>query len=281
MNKYLHKIGVIGLGNMGSIIALRLTEQGDFMVWGFDKDKQKLKNLKGVRVVSNTADLLNEVDTLILAVKPQDFPSLLKEIKRPGIEKKLVITIAAGISTGKVEKLLGGVRVIRVMPNLAARIGESVTCISKGVNASEDDLEFAKEIFYYLGSTRVVEEVLMNHATAIGGTGPAFIFYFIETNNFDPLNVPEHGRHEMMMRLEQAARSIGFEHEDASFLAANTTNASISLLQKTKIAPAALREQVTSKGGTTEAAMKVLISGGGWDEAAQAALKRAQELAKE
>jgi pyrroline-5-carboxylate reductase len=162
---------------------------------------------------------------------------------------------------------------------LGAKIGESVTCICKGTFASDNDLSFADEVFSYIGSTESLSENMMNAATAISGSGPAYVFYFVQEFGIDPKNIPNHARHEIMMRFERAAESVGFDRETAANLAANTTNSGLLLLTKTGIDPAVLIDQVASKGGTTEAALKVIKSGGSWDEAALAALKRAEELA--
>jgi pyrroline-5-carboxylate reductase len=265
---------------MGSIIAQKLSQRKDeYAVIVFDKDKVKLNNLNGVKIAENVQELLERVDTVVLAIKPQDFDHLLKEIKK-FVNGKLIISIAAGISAGHIERILGNVRVIRVMPNIAARIEESVTCLCGGSFAKGEDIDIAQEIFYFLGTTRVIEEKMMNAATAISGSGPAYVFYFLENSIFEPENIPEHARHDMMRRLEKAAQDLGFDLETAAFLAANTVNASISLLHKTKMPAQELRAQVTSKGGTTEAAINILSKGGSWEEAAQAALKRADELAK-
>jgi len=273
----MNKIGVIGYGNMGSAIAESTGSQYDILV--FDKDKTK--NIKGpeVKAAADIRDLVNKSEALILAVKPQDFEHALKEIKGC-LKGQLVISIAAGITTKHIEKALGKARVIRVMPNLAAKIRESVTCLSRGEFATEDDLAFAQDLFSYLGVTRIVEEKMMNAVTAISGSGPGYIFDFIANNAVDPLNVPEHTRHDLMRRLERAGEAVGFDREDAAFLAAGTVNASLSVLRITKIPAAELTRQVASKGGTTEAALKVLHAQGTWEEAAQAALKRAGELAK-
>lgn len=273
------KIGLIGFGTMGFVIANKLaSEVNDYQVFVFDKDKLKTNNSTGAIVAKDTKDLVSKSDVVILAVKPQDLEHVLKEI-RNYVSGKLVISIAAGFSTKHIEKTLGSVRVIRVMPNIAARIGESVTCLCKGIFATEEDLNLAQELFYYLGTTRIIEEDMMNAATAISGSGPAYVFYFIEKNAFETGSIPEHARHDMMRRLEKAAEDLGFDTETAAFLAANTVNASISLLLKTKLPPSELRKQVTSKGGTTEAAIEVLTKDGLWEEAAKAALKRAQVLA--
>lgn len=275
-----NKIGIIGLGNMGSIIAGKLAgESAEYSVFAYDKDRDKLKNAKLVTATKDSASLAANVDTIILAVKPQDIDHLLKELKNC-VNKSLVISIAAGISTKHIERFLGSARIIRAMPNIAAKIGESVTCLCKGSFAGESELELAKELFYYLGTVRDIDENMIDAATAISGSGPGYIFYFIENSAVDPKNIPEHARHDMMKRLEKAAEALGFSSEDASFLAANTVNASISLLKETGLTPEELRIQVASKGGTTEAGLEVLRRGGSWEEAALSALKRAGELTR-
>lgn len=276
----LHKIGIIGFGNMGSVIAHKLAAQeNEYEVRVFEKDKAKAVHSKDITFSEDLFDLVLKVDTLILAIKPQDFDRLMRDLKGR-VSGKLVISIAAGISTGYIEKFLSNARIIRAMPNLAARIAESVTCLCKGSLASDDDLESAEEIFNFLGTVRSIDEGMMNAATAISGSGPGYIFNFIENSAMDPNNIPEHARHDMMRRLEKAAEVLGFNNEDAAFLAANTVNASISLLKSTQLTPAELKSQVASKGGTTEAGLEVLRKGGSWEEAAQSALKRAQDLAK-
>ena len=274
------KIGIIGYGTMGSTIAQKLAlQKNEFVIFVFDKDKNKLANLSGINITGDIKDLLERSDTIILAVKPQDFDHVLKEIKGRS-DNKLLISIAAGISTKHIESILGKARVIRAMPSIGAKVAESVTCLCKGAFATDEDEDLARQLFYYLGTTRMIDESMMNAATAISGSGPAYIFYFIENSAFDHENIPEHARHDVMRRLEKAAEELGFSTEDAAFLAANTTNASISLLHKTKLPAQELRKQVTSKGGTTEAALEILTKGGSWEEAARAALKRAEELAK-
>jgi pyrroline-5-carboxylate reductase len=270
-------IGIIGFGNMGSAIAGQIKSRYAILV--FDKDKNKTKNLSDIKVAQSAADLVNRVEVVILAVKPQDFAVLIKEIKNC-IKGKLVISIAAGISTAYIEKALEKTRVIRAMPNIGIKIGESITCLSKGGLSDENDFAFAQELFYYLGVTKEIKEELMNAATVISGSGPAYIFDFIESNSMDPNNIPEHTKHDIMKRLERAAEGVGFNSEDAMFLAVNTTNTSISLVKKTGLSPSELKKQVTSKGGTTEAALEVLHKGGSWEDAAVAGLKRAEELSK-
>ena len=126
----------------------------------------------------------------------------------------------------------------------------------------------------------MIGEEMINAATAISGSGPAYIFDFMERNKLRPPDIAEHTKRDLMKRLERAAESVGFSREDATFLAANTTNTSLMLVSATKLTPAELKKQVTSKGGTTEAALAALEKTGSWEDAARAALKRAGELSK-
>jgi len=271
------RIGIIGFGNMGQAIAGQL--KGKYPLKVFDRDKEKTRNLSGIGTARDCAELTLESEVILLAVKPQDFDHLLREIKN-FVKEKLIISVAAGVGTAHIEKYLGNVRLIRVMPNLGAKIGESVTCLCQGAFATEADLEFSRQLFYNLGVVRQVPESLMHAATAICGSGPAYVFDFIESNSIDQDNIPQHAKEDMVKRLEQAAETIGFGHEDAVFLSFHTVNASINLLKKTKLPAGELKKQVTSKGGTTEKALEALRKGGSWEEAAVAALKRAEELSR-
>ena len=271
-----NSVGIIGFGNMGSAIADRIKDKHRTFI--FEKDKHKTEGLKGAVVCASIKELASLAGVLLIAVKPQDFDHLSKEI-RDYSKDKLVISIAAGISTAHIEKALGNVRAVRAMPNIGAKIAESVTCISKGRFADEHDLDFAKELFYLMGETMEIDEKLMNAATAISGSGPAYIFYFVEADpSLDPRNIPELVRKEFIKRLERAALELGFAPLPAAFLSSSTVNTGISLMQKAGLPPSELRQLVSSKGGTTEAAVKVLQQGGTWDDAAKAALKRAEEL---
>lgn len=270
-------VGIIGCGNMGRAIAEGLKE--DYRICVFDKDRSKTRGLSGIAVADNIIDLLRQTQALILAVKPQDFGLLLKEIKDYA-KGKLVISIAAGINTAGIENVLENARVIRAMPNIGMRIRESVTCLSKGSSAGGGDLELAGELFSCLGKTREIKEALMNAATAIVGSGPAYIYDDLESGAAGPLSIPEQEKQGYIRRLAEAAVSVGFSPEEAMFLAAQTTETSINLIKRAKLAPEELKRQIASKGGTTQAALEVLHKGGSWKEAAQAAVKRAEELSK-
>jgi pyrroline-5-carboxylate reductase len=275
------KIGIIGFGNMGSSIAWQL--KSDYQIYAFDKDPAKFNNLAcDIRVASSITDLMNKVNTAILAIKPQDFDAVLGEIKA-AVKDKLIISIAAGITTEYIETILGLVRVIRAMPNMPAKIGEGITCLSKGKYATVEDFDFVQDLFLYLGETIRIDEKMMNAATAISGSGPAYCYDLLEANNIEANNtnaVREFVKGVFIPLLKQAAQSLGFSKEQSEFLAVNTGNSSVGLLFKTKLSTTELKQQIASKGGTTEAALAILHKGGSLEEAVRAALKRAEELSQ-
>jgi len=267
----MHKIGIIGCGNMGRAIYERLKD--DYTVSVFDKDASKLSN---VNIADSTIDLLNKSVVVILAVKPQDFENLLNEIKS-NIKDKLVISIAAGITTGYIEKFLGDVKIIRVMPNMPAKIGKGMSCLCKGQNAKEQDLNFAKELFDKLGKTLIFNEDMMDAATAISGSGPGYLYDMIENKSKDDI---EKSVGKFISSLAEAAKSIGFSPQQAKLLAKTTVDGSVAVFQSGNVAASELKKQITSKGGTTEAGLKVLHSGGSLKEAVKAALNRGKELSR-
>jgi pyrroline-5-carboxylate reductase len=262
---------------MGSCIASGARDF--FEVCVFDKDKQKLGNNSGLQTKTSVIDLVKDSDVLILAVKPQDFDALLNEIK-PFIQDQLVISIAAGITTGYIEKILSGSRVIRVMPNMAVKIQAAETGLAGGRNAGEDDLALAKELFGLLGKVWMVKEEMIDSITAISGSGPAYILYDMEISKIDPLKIPIERKNEYIQWLKKAALDVGFDPKMALDLAVCTTASTIQLSMQPGSSPAQLRKMITSAGGTTEAAIKILSQNGSWSQAAQAARQRAKELSR-
>lgn len=260
---------------MGSAIAQQL--KTDYQVWVFDQDKNKTAGLSGIKVAQDIQDLVAKSEVIILAVKPQDFGLLLGQINN-SVKGKLIISIAAGIGTGHIEKALGEIRVIRTMPNIAARIGKGVTCLCRGRFASDDDLDFARELFDYVGKTLKIDEKMMNAATAVSGSGPGYFFQAVESGEEEYKNNRKEFMEEFIFSLTQAAESIGFNSEEARFLAKWTVTYSDALLSETHLSAHELKMQVASKGGTTEAALEILYKGGSLQEAVKAALRRAQDL---
>lgn len=258
---------------MGSAIAERIKRK--YRLFVFDKDKEKTKNLKNIRVADNIIELLEKIDALVLAVKPQDFGVVLKAIKEYA-RTKLIISIAAGIPTDFIEASLGKVRVIRAMPNLPAKVGKGMICLCKGRYAKKNDLDFAKELFRKLGGVLILKEKMMDASTAISGSGPGFFYYIAGGKNIKEIRkiAPN-----FTLRLTEAAQEKGgFSYDTAKILAETTIKGSIMYLQETKLSPAEAKIQVASKGGTTEAGLEVLLKHGSLTEAVEAAMERAKEL---
>lgn len=269
------KIGIIGYGNMGSCLAEKLKSKYEIFV--FDKDKNKINNLSRIKLADSNLDLVKKVEVLILAIKPQDFDNVLDEIKND-VKEKLVISIAAGITTKFIEKYLGNVRIIRVMPNMPLRIALAMSCLSKNELATVEDLAFAKQLFDNLGRTLILDEDMMDAATAISGSGPGYVYDLMENGKLDIDNPTEIKK--FSEDLTRSAESINFSHQDAVMLAETTVFGSIELLKASNFAAAELKKQIASKGGTTEAGLEILHKGGSLKEAVKAARDRAKELSK-
>ena len=270
-------VGIIGYGNMGSVIAESI--KAKYKVFVFDKDKEKTKNLSNIVVVNNILDLVKSVDVVILAVKPQDFEILLDEIQGILISK-VIISIAAGISTDYLLRRIPYSRVIRAMPNLLAKIGQGTTFLYKTRYAKPEDIGIAKELFSQLGKIWLIEEKMMNAGTVASGTGPAICCYKIELGNIDYHSMKEGQKLELIKDLRRIAQTVGFNSQDANILAKDVVEGVVNLLNEKGISPSELRKQITSQGGTTQAALEVLNNNGSLEEAANAALKRAKELSK-
>lgn len=178
---------------------------------------------------------------------------------------KLVVSIAAGITTLYIEKKLGGKsRVVRSMPNLPLQIGQGMTGVCSGRWATKADVQSAVNIFKMVGDVVLVDENRMDAITAVSGSGPAYVFLFAEC-------------------LLKAAKMLGFDDKQSQQLVTQTLRGSLTLLEKSSEPAEVLRARVTSKGGTTQAALEVLMRHnleGIFKKALLAARKRAKELAK-
>lgn len=243
MNK---KIGFIGVGNMGSAILCGAVEQA-----GFNKksiyacshvvsDKVKALNIN----VTDLQELVNQSDYIILCIKPSGFHSLLNEIKCiRGYDNKVYISIAAGITIEYIKNILGDVKVLRTMPNIALTAGAGMTVMCADNLISQDELDFAEKIFSGAGKTLRIPESLIDHCTAISGSGPAYVFMFIEA-------------------LADAAVKGGICRKDAYLLASQTVMGSALMQMETGTHPAVLKDMVCSPGGTTIEAVASLEKDG-------------------
>ncbi|MBN2189851.1 MAG: pyrroline-5-carboxylate reductase [Candidatus Aureabacteria bacterium] len=232
------KIGIIGTGNMGQAIISRL--EGSRLVV-YDKDVSKAEKVSrdfGASVHTPENGKLEETEIIIICVKPQEMKKALGFLSEINLKSKVVISIAAGIKTADLEKGLGTVSIIRAMPNTPALLGMGITAICKGKHATEADLKKAENIFLKIGDCVVVEEKDMDAVTAVSGSGPAYVFLFAE-------------------ELIKAAVKAGLPLKASELLVRKTFEGSSRMMYSSDRALSEMREQVTSKGGTTEEAIKV------------------------
>ncbi len=222
-----------------------------------------LEDTYAVTCAPGAQDMAKQCDIIVLAVKPQMMSTVLAELK-PLLCEQVIITIAAGIPLSFYSDSLElpDLAVIRVMPNTPALVLEAATALCRNKNVSDNDLAFAERLFSAIGTTTIVEERLMDGVTALSGSGPAYVFSFIEA-------------------LVDGGIKVGLGKEVAEALAVQTILGSVRLLQESKQHPAVLRAQVTSPGGTTISALHVLEKSGFNGiimDAVEAACKRSHEL---
>jgi len=236
----------IGAGNMaealvGGMVREGLCKADQITVTDVLQERLDLFASKfGVRTSLDNA-LIAEADIAVLAVKPQMFGEVLACLKTSvKIRQTLLISIAAGISTASIESALGkGARVVRVMPNTPALAGKGAAAICAGKYAEEDDLEIAEILLGAVGAVSRVGEDDMDAVTAVSGSGPAYVFYLIEA-------------------MQEAAKQMGLAPDIARDLILATVEGSAALCRETGLPADELRRRVTSKGGTTAAALEVL-----------------------
>ena len=269
------KITFLGGGNMATALIGGLLERGfaaaDLQVVELgDAARDALVQRFGVRAVGAFDDAALACDVLVLAVKPQQMKAALAPLAGR-LSGQLVISIAAGLRMADLGRWLGAAgrpyaRLVRVMPNTPALIGAGVTGLYADPSVDAAGREAAGRILGAVGSTVWAgAEAQMDAVTAISGSGPAYVFHFIEA-------------------LESAGRSLGFDEAGARRLAIDTVLGAAKLAAGSEDAPAVLRQKVTSKGGTTEAALASLAASGWHDElvaAVQAAEARGRELGAE
>ncbi len=256
------KTAIFGAGVMGEALLTGLLRgrwsQDDLVITEKRPDRaEALRATYGVTVSSNV-EAAKSASTLLLVVKPQDMSALLAEISPHVAGDCLVISVAAGITTGFLESQLPeGSAVVRVMPNTPALVDEGMSAISPGRHCDDEHLARAEEILSAVGRVVRVPENQQDAVTAISGSGPAYIFYIIEA-------------------MVEAGVLLGIPRATATELAVQTLYGSAKMLRETGEHPTVLRENVTSPAGTTAAALRELD-----DHKVRAAFLRAMEAARD
>lgn len=245
------RIGIIGTGNMGEALVSGLVGSGPSKpkhITCTDVREAKLKVIQeqyGVQTTTNNKKAVADSDIVIYAVKPQIMAAVLNETAEQLDISKLIISIAAGVPMEAIESCLNKeLRLIRVMPNIAAAVKEAATAVAAGKHASEEDIKIAMAIFDSIGRTVFIpENYLMDAITGLSGSGPAYIFLIIEA-------------------LADAGVKVGLARQEALFLSAQTVLGAAKMLIETQDHPGQLRDRVTSPGGTAIAGLATLEKGG-------------------
>lgn len=265
-------IAFIGAGNMGQSLIGGLIADGyqPGQIWATEPHQDKLDALHknfGVNVTTDNNTAVAQADIVLLAVKPQVMSEVVKGIAQTMRDKKpLIISIAAGIRIAYIQKWLGEkAAVVRCMPNTPALVGSGATALLASHEVSEEQKELAESILRSVGITLWLDqESQMDIVTALSGSGPAYFFF-------------------MMEALQAGAVKLGLSEEVARMLTVQTGLGAAHMALETAETLAELRQKVTSPGGTTEAALKVLESvklRDGFIDAVQSAKSRSEELAK-
>ena len=263
------KVLVIGAGNMGLTYAegmakSPLLNRRKLMI--YDVSKEKISILKKeplFEVYENIEDCLPQADIVFIAVKPYHSEELFEKIKPMINQEQLFVSLMAGVTIEKIQTLLGAKKVIRTMPNLPAKVGKGVTSYTEAKEVSRVELLMVRNLLDTTGeSIKVENENFIDASTGISGSGPAYVFYFMQS-------------------MMEAALKMGFSQNDSKILVSNTFEGAVELFNQSDLSPNSWMDRVASKGGTTRAALdsmednnvKELIK-----DAAYAAFDRAVEL---
>ena len=263
-------IGFVGSGNMAEALIKGIITAGVCKpenIFISDIRPERLKRLVRkykVKPAKNNSELASKADIVVLSVKPQNMTEAMESIKDAVSSKKLVISIAAGVKTSRIADVLGNVAIIRAMPNTPALIGEGASALFANTKA-KPMLKKAKAIFSAAGQTVVVDdEEMIDAVTAVSGSGPAYYFLLMEEmiKAAGKLALPDDVAKDLVLQTAKGAALLAIEADSRGE------------------SPAQLRQKVTSPGGTTEAALKVLAKGK-FGPLIEAAIRKARDRSRE
>lgn len=263
-------VAVLGAGKMGEILARGISRSGlvpPDQIYLADVNAQRsvqLAELHGFQVAESNVAAAGAANIILLAVKPQDVETVLRQIDPVIGSDHLLVSIAAGVTTARIEWVLASdCRVVRAMPNAASAVGEGITAICAGSSADSSDLDVAEQMLSGAGKVLRISERYIDAVTAVSGSGPAYFALFAEA-------------------MVDAGVSIGLARTIATELVVQTMVGTAAMLAQGGMHPLEIREAVTSPGGTTAMALRELERAGvraGVSNAIQAALDRARALA--
>ena len=266
------KVLVIGAGNMGLTYAegmskSRLLKKKNIMV--LDKSEEKLEELHQIAhfdAFSELKDCVPQADIIFIAVKPYHAESVFKAMKPYVQPQQIIVSIMAGVTINAIKEVTGLKKIVRAMPNLPAQIGKGLTSYVISAEVSRIEMLTVESLLDTTGkSIRVSNENFIDASTGISGSGPAYVFYFMQS-------------------MMEAALQMGFSKNDSTVLVSQTFTGAVELFNQSNLSPNSWMEKVASKGGTTRAAsdsmqdnkVNELIK-----DAAFAAFNRAVALGKE
>ena len=261
-------LAVVGAGKIGESLLrglLATPDAPEVVVTARRAERlQELRERYGVRGTLSNREAVDGADIVVLAVKPQDFATLLDDIGGSLTAEQTVLSVAAAVTTAQIEAgVARGVPVVRAMPNAPATVHEAITGICGGAHATDEHLALAEEVLAHLGAVVRVPERYMDAVTAVSGSGPAYFALLAEA-------------------MIEAGILLGLSREISTQLVVQTMFGTAKLLRDERVHPVELREMVTSPGGTTIRAIRELERAGvraAFLNAIQAAMERSQELA--
>jgi pyrroline-5-carboxylate reductase len=266
------KVAILGGGKIGESLLSGLLSSGwreprEVVVTGRRQERlDELHDLFGVPVTLANAEAVDGAGLVVVSVKPQDIETLLQDVSGHVNDGQTVLSVAAAIPTGAIERhLTGEIPVVRAMPNAPATVHEGIAGICSGTHAQEEHLRLAEEALTHLGAVVRVPEPYMDAVTAVSGSGPAYFALLAEA-------------------MIEAGILLGLGREASTQLVVQTMLGTAKLLRDEKMHPVELREAVTSPGGTTINAIRELEQAGvraAFLNAIQAAMDRSRELAKD
>lgn len=266
------KVLVIGAGNMGLTYSEGMAESpllSKHKLRIYDTDPKKIESLnKDLRfdVYDNLDDCLPKADIVFIAVKPYHSDDLFEKMKPMLNDGQIFVSLMAGVTIDTISQKLGAKKVIRTMPNLPAQVGKGVTSYTESEDVSKVELIMVRNLLDTTGtSIHVDTENFIDASTGISGSGPAYVFYFMQS-------------------MLEAALKMGFSDYDSKVLVSSTFEGAIELFNQNNISPKSWIDKVASKGGTTQAAIDSMEDNNVKDliqDAAYAAFDRAVELGKD
>jgi pyrroline-5-carboxylate reductase len=261
------RLAILGTGKIGESLLAGLRSSGwdDVVVTGRREERvAELRERYGVEATLSNTEAVDGAAIVVIAVKPQDFTALLGEIGAVVSPEQTVLSVAAAIPTAQIEEHLAeGVPVVRAMPNAPSTVHEGMAGLAAGAHAGDEHLQLAEDVLTHLGRVVRLPESAMDAVTAVSGSGPAYFALLAEA-------------------MIEAGILLGLSREVSTQLVVQTMLGTAKLLRDEKMHPVDLREAVTSPGGTTIRAIRVLEQEGvraAFLNAIQAAMERSQELA--